>query len=239
MPAPWDWATHQPFGLDENVAIIADPYVEESHEEITSDISQDSSLPEQLPEASYELEITRPVPPRTIQTRTQTDLEREIPGRTGQRFSHFGYPFDSESKQEVTEPPILDPSPQVVFPELDDLEPLFSDQEELQPETPTRCLIPSPSGTSAPLLSNPYLTDTLSNFPLFGTQARSFQRSQKRGWDPKSESKPISCTTQQSKQEGTTTRQTPWSRKTAHYFLKQNHDIFQRTNHLAQKKPKN
>ena len=54
----------------------------------------------------------------------------------------------------------------MVFPELDDLEPLFSDQEEVQPETLTRNLIPSPSGTSAPLLSNPSLAYTLSNFPL-------------------------------------------------------------------------
>ena len=49
VPAPWDWAAHQPFGLDQNVAIIADPYVEESNEEITSDISRDSFLPQQLP----------------------------------------------------------------------------------------------------------------------------------------------------------------------------------------------
>ena len=28
VPATWDWATHQPFGLDQSVAIIADPYVE-------------------------------------------------------------------------------------------------------------------------------------------------------------------------------------------------------------------
>ena len=51
VPAPWDWAAHQPFGLDQNVAIIADPYVEENREEITSGISRDSFLPEQLPEA--------------------------------------------------------------------------------------------------------------------------------------------------------------------------------------------
>ena len=62
IPAPWDWATHQPFGPDQNVAIIANPYVEEYNEEITSDISRDSFLPEQLPEASFELEPTRPVP---------------------------------------------------------------------------------------------------------------------------------------------------------------------------------
>ena len=61
---------------------------------------------------------------------------------------------------------------QVVFPELDDLEPLFSDQEEIQPPTFIESLIPSPSGTSAPLLSNPSLTDTLSNFPLFIPQTR-------------------------------------------------------------------
>ena len=98
-PAPWDWATHQLFGQDQNVAIVADPYVEESNEEI----SRDSFLPEQLPEASFELEPTRPVPPRTIQTRTQTALEQGIPRR---RFSHFDYPSDSDSEPAITEPPI-------------------------------------------------------------------------------------------------------------------------------------
>ena len=62
VSAPWDWATYQPFGLDQNVAILADPYVEESNEEITSDISRDSFLPEQLPEALFELEPTGSVP---------------------------------------------------------------------------------------------------------------------------------------------------------------------------------
>ena len=57
----------------------------------------------------------------------------------------------------------------MVFPDIDDLEPLFSDQEEVLPEPP-QSLIPSPSGTSAPLLSNPALTDTLSNFLLYNSQ---------------------------------------------------------------------
>ena len=124
VPAPWDWATHQPFGLDQNVAIIADPYEEESNEEITSDVSRDSFLPEQLPQASFEMEPTAFVPPRTIQTRTQAALEQGIPRR---RFSHFGYPSDSESDREVAEHPIPDLTPPIVYPELDDLEPLFSD----------------------------------------------------------------------------------------------------------------
>ena len=101
VPAPWDWAAHQPFGLDQKVAIIADPYVEESNEEISSDISRDSILPEQLPEASFEMEPTAPVPPRTIQTRTQSALERGIPCR---QFSHFGQPSESESDRERVDP---------------------------------------------------------------------------------------------------------------------------------------
>ena len=169
VPAPWDWAAHQPFGLDQNVAIIADPYVEESNEEITSDISRDSFLPEQLPEASFEMEPTAPVPPRTIQTRTQSALERGIPRR---RFSHFGYPSESESDQKPVDPLIEDAQQPVVFPDIDDLEPLFSDQEEVLPE-PAPSLMPSPSGTSAPILSNPVLTDTFSNFPVFSSQAGS------------------------------------------------------------------
>ena len=169
VPAPWDWAAHQPFGLDQNVAIVADPYVEESNEEITSDISRDSFLPEQLPEASFEMEPTAPVPPRTIQTRTQSALERGIPRR---RFSHFGYPSESESDREPMDQPIEEPQQPMVHPDIDDLEPLYSDQEEVLPE-PAPSLVPSPSGTSAPMLSNPALTDTLSNFPLFNSRAGS------------------------------------------------------------------
>ena len=101
VPAPWDWTTYQPFGLDQNVAIIADPYVEDTNEEITSDISRDSFLPEQLPEASFEMEPTRPVPPRTIQTRTQTALGQGVPRR---RFSQFNYPSESDSEAEAAEP---------------------------------------------------------------------------------------------------------------------------------------
>ena len=63
------------FGLDHNVALITDRYDEDSNEEITSDVSRDSFLSEQLSEASFETELTRPVPPQTIQTRTQTALE--------------------------------------------------------------------------------------------------------------------------------------------------------------------
>ena len=68
--------------------------------------------------------------------------------------------------------PIEEEQQPVVYPELDDLEPLYSDQEEVLPK-PLPSLIPSPSGTSAPLLSNPALTDTLSNFPLFSSRAAS------------------------------------------------------------------
>ena len=128
VPPPWDWAAHQPFGLDQNVVIIAHPHVEESNEEITSDISRDSFLPEQLPEASFEMEPTAPVSPRTIHTRTQSALEQGIPRR---RFSHFGYPSESESDPELTEQHTAEVQQPVVFPDIDDLEPLFSDQHRV------------------------------------------------------------------------------------------------------------
>ena len=115
------------------------------------------------------MEPTRPVPPRTIQTRTQTALEQGVPRR---RFSQFGYPSESDSQAEAAGPPPMTSPSQVVFPEVDDLEPLFSDQDEILPPTLIESLIPSPSGTSAPLLSNPSLTDTLSNFSLFNQQTR-------------------------------------------------------------------
>ena len=115
------------------------------------------------------MEPTAPVPPRTIQTRTQTALEQGIPRR---RFSHFGYPSESESDREPMDQPIEEPQQPTIHPDIDDLEPLYSDHEEVLPET-APSLVPSPSGTSAPLLSNPDLTDTLSNFPLFSSRAAS------------------------------------------------------------------
>ena len=86
--------------------------MQEKHEEFASDISRDRFLLEQLPEASFELEPTRPVPPRTIQTRTQTALVQGIPRLI---FSHFGYPSKWESDQQVTETPNLDLAQQVLF----------------------------------------------------------------------------------------------------------------------------
>ena len=65
---------------------------------------------------------------------------------------------------------ILDPAQPVVFPELDNLEPLFSDQEEILPEELIRNLLPTLTGTFAPLLSNSSLTDTLGHFSLFSSQ---------------------------------------------------------------------
>ena len=113
------------------MAIVADPYVQDSKEEIASDISQNSFFPEQLPEASFKAEPTRPVLPRTIKSRTRTALEQKISRR---RFSHFGYPSDSESNHEPIESPVEEMQQPVVCPELDDLESLFSDQEEVLPE---------------------------------------------------------------------------------------------------------
>ena len=59
-------------------------------------------------------------------------------------------------------------SNQWFLPELDDLYSLFSYQEEVLPE-PTNSLLRSATDTSAPLLSNPALTDTQSNFPQFSS----------------------------------------------------------------------
>ena len=99
-----------------------------------------------------------------IQTRTQTALKQGIPLGC---LSHFGYPSESAADQELITQPMQEETQQpVVLLDFDDLEPLFSDQEELLPD-PARSLLPSPSGTSAPLLSNPALTHTFSNFPSF------------------------------------------------------------------------
>ena len=122
---PWDWATHQLFGLKQNVAVITDAYAVESNQEIASDLSQDSSL--------------------------------EVPS-------------ESESDPEMTEQPIQEAQQPVVFPELDDWEPRFSNQEEILSE-PWESFLPSMTETLAPLPSNPSLTEMLSNFPLVSSQA--------------------------------------------------------------------
>ena len=159
--------------------------MEDTNEEITSDISSDSFLHEQLSEASFELE-----PTRTYKT---TALEQGVARR---RFGQFGYPSESDSEAEAPgHPPMISPS-QVVFTDVDDLEPLFFDQEEILPPTLTENLIPSPSGTSAPLLSNPSLTDTLSNFPLFNQQTN----------DPNEPTDPIQTTEPQEHNVGPDTQ---------------------------------
>ena len=108
--------------------------MEDKNEQITSDISRDSFLPEQLPEASFEMEPTATVPRRTIQTRTEMASEQRIPRR---QFSHFGYPSESESNHEPIDQHGEETQQSVVFPELDDLEPLSSDQVEFCPNKRT------------------------------------------------------------------------------------------------------
>ena len=122
--------------MDQDVVIIADPYDEEHNEEIAPDILLVFFSPEQLPEVSFEIVPTRVVPPGTIQKRTLTAFGPEIPRR---RFSYFGYPPESDSNHKMMEEPIPDLQ-LVFFPKLDDLEPLFSHQEEVLPGEPTRSL---------------------------------------------------------------------------------------------------
>ena len=109
IPTPWDWTTHQPFRLDQNIAVIANQYAEQNHEEVTCCISEDSFLAEQLPEVSFELEPTRSVPLRRIQTHTSTAMEQGLPGR---RFNLLGYQSDLECDREMTEHPIVEPARQ-------------------------------------------------------------------------------------------------------------------------------
>ena len=113
------------------------------------------------------MEPTRSVPHGTIQTRTQTALEQGIPRR---QFNHFGYSSESEWNHETVEQPVIETQQQLVFPEIDDLEPFLTDQEEILPE-PGRSILLSPLGISAQLLSNPAPPDTLNSFPLFSSQA--------------------------------------------------------------------
>ena len=98
-----------------------------------------------MPEASIEMEPNRSVAPRAVQTRSLNALEQRIPRR---RLSHFRYQSDSESDHEPVGPHAAETQQLLVFPELDDLGPLVSDQEQNLPE-PTQSLLLSPSGTSA------------------------------------------------------------------------------------------
>ena len=122
----------------------------------------------------------------------------------------------------MTEPTILDPAQQEVLTELDDLEPLFSDQEKIQPEVPTRSLIPSTTGTSAPFLSNRSLTDTRSNFPLFGSQAGS-----PKGPELHTEDEPP----QDANKEGGAHDQIPFQ----HYPVSRTGEVDQEADHLVAK----
>ena len=166
--------------------------MEQRQEEIPSDISQASYLPEQLDPTSPGLPEPVAPPPRRIRTRTQTALQE---GRPRRRFSHYGYSSESELDDE-REPEVVMPTPQhSARAELEEyflsdnpLEPLFPAEESIPPvgtqsqeialsdanrsEITSSVSIPPDSlaGMSAPLMTNPSLTDILSNFPLFPSE---------------------------------------------------------------------
>ena len=74
---------------------------------------------------------------------------------------------------------------------------------------PAPSLMPSPSGTSAPLLSNPALTYTLSNFPLFSSRAGSSV-----GLELVEEAEPREGTDREIQEQGQSIETLPTSRKT-------------------------
>ena len=140
----------------------------------------------------------------------------------------------------------------MVFPELDDLVPLFSDQQEIHPEATTRSLIQKLSALlrdicptvvqsiphghfrQVPFVQfthwKPNRSRTL-NLSKAVTVGREKER------NPGSEPKPTPHAAKHLKQKGTTSRQTTQSQERAHNTPKRDYSIFQRANHPAKKRP--
>ena len=186
---PTEWAAVPAHNGE--VAIIMDPDPEQSHEEVRDDASQPSYRAEEpISEAS-----NASLPSRQrhwMDTRLRTHMRA---GGSRLHYQQFGY-SSTESDDErsdvllssvqaspdesvilsshVDEPA---PIPEMPISPLPAMEALFSENEavpdalDIAPDptihVPTKSAATSLTGTSAPLLTNPSLTDMLSNFPIW------------------------------------------------------------------------
>ena len=189
-----------------DVAVVMDPEPEHSIEPIDDDCSKLSYKSEQLlSEAS-----NASLPSRQrhwMDTRLRTKLRA---GGTRQHYQQFDYstsdtdeethdemlPIPTYSPQQVpTQPPpeaITDPSAPDFLSDvsmLSCLPQLFSDHEPMRSPSPRisqsgKTSELSPMGTSAPLLTQPSLTDCLSNYPLWPNHAKDSTASSSRPSSP-------------------------------------------------------
>ena len=179
---PTEWAAVPAHNGE--VAIIMDPDSEESHEEVRDDASQPSYRAEEpLSETS-----NASLPSRQrhwLDTRLRTRMRA---GGSRLHCQQFDYSATdvllSSAQANPDESAILSslvnepaPIPEMPISPLPAMEALFSENEAvpdvidntLSPpiQAPTKSAGTSLAGTSAPLLTNPSLTDMLSNFPIW------------------------------------------------------------------------
>ena len=186
---PTEWAAVPAHNGE--VAIIMDPDPEQFHEEVRDDASEPSYRAEEpLSEAS-----NASLPSRQrhwMDTRLRTRMRAGGSRPHYQQFDHSSSESDDErsdvllssaqanpDESGILSSPVDEPAPIPEMPisPLPSMEALFSENEavpDITDETPspptqapTKSASTSLAGTSAPLLTNPSLTDVLSNFPIW------------------------------------------------------------------------
>ena len=186
---PTEWAAVPAHNGE--VAIIMDPDPEQSHEEVRDDASQPSYRAEEpLSEAS-----NASLPSRQrhwMDTRSRTRMRVGDSRLHYQQFDYSATESDDErtdvllssAQANPDESAILSsladepaPIPEMPISPLPAMEALFSENEAVPDvidntpsppiQAPSKSASTSLAGTSAPLLTNPSLTDMLSNFPIW------------------------------------------------------------------------
>ena len=195
-----------------NIAVFMDPEPERFVEPINDDLSKPSYKSEQsLSEASnVSLSSRRRL---WMNTRLRTRLRAGGSRQNYQQFDYSTSEKDDESSGAMlpnprqspkSEHPLPPPEP-VKYPTLSDsqsdislldcLAQLFSDHELARSPSPQLSTSPSPSaqslgGTSAPLVTNPSITDYLSNNPIWPNRAEDSSLTQSRPASPSGDDKP-------------------------------------------------
>ena len=186
---PTEWAAVPAHNGE--VAIIMDPDPEQSHEEVRDDASQPSYRAEEpLSEAS-----NASLPSRQrhwMDTRLRTRMRAGGSRLHYQQFDHSSTESDDERSDVLLSSAQANPDESAILSSLVDepapilempisplpaMEALFSENEAVPDvidntpippiQAPTKSAGTSLTGTSAPLLTNPSLTDMLSNFPIW------------------------------------------------------------------------
>ena len=102
IPAPWEWTTDPT--PDRDVAIIFDSYPEQTIDEVDSDVTQASYLPEppfsEASTGSYSAQASSRS--HGMRTRTRTAKEQ---GRERRPFHHYDYSSHTTTEDELDDPP--------------------------------------------------------------------------------------------------------------------------------------